>query len=170
TPWSVGTFSATFAPVGSGKLPTPPSTWIVRLAAVRAADGEVAAAAVALRLEPAGPAVAVLAVVIPAEHAASDRHAAQAARAAATFRYVFTALNLRWRVAGRMAIVSQACNTGPNPGTAPVSGAARPGSRRPRPRATRVVRLVCFDACRIRVPGARAAAAQRAQADPVRRR
>src|SRR5689334_102348 len=86
------------------------------------------ATAAALRLESAASALAELAVVIPAEHAARDRQAAAAARAAAAFRYIVTALNLGRRLARR--------------------------SRGPGPRATRVVRLICFDACRIRVPGA----------------
>jgi hypothetical protein len=84
-------------------------------AAVRLALGELVVAVVAV--------VAVLADVIPAEHAARARQAAQAARAAATFRYVCTALNLGRRLARRIAFGSQACNTVPNPGTAPVSGA-----------------------------------------------
>src|SRR5204862_6999295 len=102
----------------------------------------------------AGPRPAGLGV-IPGERAARDGQAAPAARAAATFRYVFTALNLERRYVTRIAIVSQACDTVPDPGTAPPGpGAAEPGSRGPGPRVTLVVRLICFDACRIRVPGA----------------
>ena len=63
--------------------------------------------------------VAVLAEVIPAEHAARERAAAPAARATATFRYVFTAPNLEARHTGCIANVSQACDTVRDPGTAP---------------------------------------------------
>jgi hypothetical protein len=125
--------------------------------AIAAADAEDATAA-ALRLEFAASALAELVVVTPAEHAARDRQAAQAARAAATFRYVFTALNLGPRLASRIAIVSQPCNTGPDPGTAPgaapIPGARPDGLARSGPRATLLVRLIWFDACRIRVPSA----------------
>jgi hypothetical protein len=86
--------------------------------AIAAADAEDATAA-ALRLEFAASALAELVAVIPAEHAVRERAAAQAARAAPAFRFMFTALNLEPRPAGRIAIVSQACDTGPNPGTAP---------------------------------------------------
>jgi hypothetical protein len=80
-----------------------------------ASDAEDATAA-ALRLESAASALAELAVVIPAEHAARDRQAAAAARVAATFRYMVTALNLGQRLARRIAFVSQAGNTGTSPG------------------------------------------------------
>src|SRR5690348_12733696 len=130
-------FATIFAPVGTGMVADRPAALIVRPAAARLAEAEAEAmaaadaedaTAAALRLESAASALAELAVVNPAEHAASDRQAAAAARAAATFRYVVTALNLGRRLARR--------------------------SRGPGPRATRVVRLICFDACRIRVPGA----------------
>jgi hypothetical protein len=85
--------------------------------AMAAADAEDATAA-ALRLE-AASVLAELVVVIPAEQAARDRQAAPAARATATFRYVFTALNLRPRHASRIAIVSQVGDTVPDPGTMP---------------------------------------------------
>src|SRR5690348_3662129 len=164
-------FATIFAPVGTGMVTDRPVTLIMRPAAARLAEAEAEAmaaadaedaTAAALRLESAALALAELAVVIPAEHAARDRQAAAAARAAATLRYVVTALNLGRRFAMRIAIVSQACNTGPNPATAPRCSAwynarcsarygahfrRRPaGSRGPGPRATRVVRLVCFDA------------------------
>ena len=118
-PALVETFSATLAPAGTGNLPIEPDTSIMRPS--EAGDEDAAALRLGLEELVAAlvPVVLVLAVVIPAEHAARDRHAAQAARAVATFRYVFTALNLGRRLAMRMAIVSQACNTVPNPGTAP---------------------------------------------------
>src|SRR6266704_6350804 len=84
--WLLAMFSATFAPAGTGKLPTSPLTWIMRPAAARLAEAE---AEDPLRLGAAGLVVAVLAVVIPAVHAASDRLAAQAARATAAGRYLF---------------------------------------------------------------------------------
>src|SRR6266568_4029584 len=114
-PLLVETFSATLAPAGTGNLPIEPDTSIMRPAEAAAEDEDAAA----LRLGLEELVAAVLAVVIPAEHAARDRQAAPAARAAATFRYVFTAPNLGRRLARRIAFVSQACNTGPNPGTAP---------------------------------------------------
>src|SRR5712691_8905488 len=88
--WLLAMFSATFAPAGTGKLPTWPLTWIMRPAAARLAEAEAEAEAEdPLRLGAAGLVVAVLAVVIPAVHAASDRLAAQAARATAAGRYLF---------------------------------------------------------------------------------
>jgi hypothetical protein len=120
-----------------------------------------AAAALALRLgleleEVVAAVVAAGADVIPAEHAASENAIAPAATATVTFRYVFTALNLERRLARRIAFVSQNCNTGPKPGiAAPVQRRfpvpAQPGARGPGPRATHPVRIICFDACRIRV-------------------
>src|SRR5690349_18891720 len=118
-------FATTFAPVGTGMVADVPATLIMRPAAARLAEAEAEAmaaadaddaTAAALLLDAAA---SVPAVVIPAEHAARDRQAAQAARAVAAFRYVFTALNLRRRLARRIAFVPQACNTVPNPGTAP---------------------------------------------------
>jgi hypothetical protein len=58
----------------------------MRLATAGLAEGEAEAEA---RLGAAGLVVARLVVVIPAVHAASDRLAAQAARAAADERYLF---------------------------------------------------------------------------------
>ena len=84
------TFSATLAPAGTGKLLILPTTLIMRPA------GAEDAAEVAVPLEEllaleelVAAAVAVLAVVIPALHAARDRLAAQAARATAAGRYLF---------------------------------------------------------------------------------
>ena len=92
--WLLAMFSATFAPAGTGKLPTSPATVIVRLAKAGLAEAEVeddADAEAAAEDEPgaAGLVVVVLAVVVPAAHAASDRLAAHAARAAAAERYLF---------------------------------------------------------------------------------
>ena len=87
--WLVVMFWAIFAPAGTGKLPTGPLTWIVRVATARLAEAEAEAEAEdPLRLGAAGLVVAVLGVVIPAVHAASDRPAAQAARATAAGRYL----------------------------------------------------------------------------------
>src|SRR5262245_24075788 len=76
-------FWTTFAPAGTGKVPTSPPTSSMRPAAAEdeaEAEAEGEAAAV-LRLVAAGLVAAALDVEIPAEHAASDRPAAQAARA-----------------------------------------------------------------------------------------
>src|SRR5690349_15590597 len=123
-------FATTFAAVGTGMVADVPATLIMRPAAARLAEAEAEAEAMAaadaedataaaLRLEFAASALAELAAVIPAEHAARDRQAAAAAKAAATFRYVVTALNLGQRLARRIAFVSQACNTRPDPGIEP---------------------------------------------------
>jgi hypothetical protein len=86
--------------------------------------------AVVLRLgleELVAAVVAVLAVVIPALHAARDKLAAQAARATAAGRYLFivvlkgekrcAAPNLDISHARRIANVSQACDIQRDPGT-----------------------------------------------------
>ena len=89
--WLLAMFSATFAPAGTGKLPTSPATVIVRLAGrARRGRGRGDAEADA-EDEPgaAGLVVVVLAVVVPVAHAASDRLAAHAVRAAAAERYLF---------------------------------------------------------------------------------
>jgi hypothetical protein len=91
-PRSLATFSTTFALAGIGKLPNSPLTLIVRLARAGAAwlaEAEAEADADADD-EPraAGLVAAVLAVVIPAAHAVSDR-AAHAVRTTAAERYVF---------------------------------------------------------------------------------
>ena len=85
-PSGPATFSATFAPAGSGKLPASPLSLIVRLARAGLADAEADADA---EFAAAGLVVVVLAVVIPEVHAASDRLAAHAVRAAAAERYLF---------------------------------------------------------------------------------
>jgi hypothetical protein len=88
-------------------------------------DGDAAAVALRLGLEELVAAVvAAGADVIPAEHAARERAAAQAATAVPAFRFMFTAPNLEPRAARRIAFVSQGCNIGPNPGTPP-----RPSAR-----------------------------------------
>ena len=83
--WLLPTLWTTFAPAGTGKLPTSPLTWIMRLARAEAEAEDEAEdeAAAALRLVAAGLVAAVLVVVLPAAHAASDRLAAQVVRAAA---------------------------------------------------------------------------------------
>src|SRR5437899_1450581 len=90
--WLLAMFSATFAPAGTGKLPTSPATLIVRLARAGFAEAEVEDDTEDdAEDEPgaAGLVVVVLAVVVPAAHAASDRLAAHAVRAAAAERYLF---------------------------------------------------------------------------------
>src|SRR6266496_3968118 len=90
-PRSLATFSATFALAGIGKLPNSPLTLIVRLAMAGAAWLTEAEAEDEAEdeLRAAGLVAAVLAVVIPAVHAVSDRLAAHAVRATAAGRYVF---------------------------------------------------------------------------------
>ena len=84
-------FSVTFAPAGTGKRPTDPVTVIMRpegarLDAAAAADALwLGAGALVAGLLAAGAAV-VLAVVMPAVHAATDTLAAQQARASAAER------------------------------------------------------------------------------------
>jgi hypothetical protein len=95
--WLLPMFWTTFAPAGTGKLPTSPRTWIMRLATARLADADADAE---VRLGAAGLVVAVLVVVVPAAHAASDRLAAQAARAAADERYLFIVVLKGVRVRG----------------------------------------------------------------------
>src|SRR5580704_10237929 len=87
--WLLAIFSATFAPAGTGKLPTSPPTVIVRLARAGLAEAEAEDGDDASD-EPgaAGLVVVVLAVVLAAVHAASDRLAAHAVRAAAAERYL----------------------------------------------------------------------------------
>ena len=90
--WLLAIFSATFAPAGTGKLPTSPATLIVRPARAGLAEAEDGAEdGDDAEDEPgaAGLVVIVLAVVFPAVHAASDRLAAHAVRAAAAERYLF---------------------------------------------------------------------------------
>jgi hypothetical protein len=90
-PGSLATFSTTFALAGIGKLPNSPLTLIVRLARAGAAwlaEAEADADAED-ELRAAGLVAAVLAVVVPAVHAVSDRLAAHAVRATAAERYVF---------------------------------------------------------------------------------
>jgi len=148
--WLLETFSATFAPAGTGKLPTAPPTRIVRVSKLAEAEAE-AEAEDPLRLEAAGLVVVVLTVVVPAVHAASDRLAAQAARVTAAGRYLFmvslggvcvtadaapgsTAPNLDGRLAGRIAYLSQTCNIVRNSGSVspdgPLPGRAVPAGSR----------------------------------------
>ena len=82
-PSGLATFSATFAPAGSGKLPVSPLSLIVRLARAGLAEADAEADADADdELAAVGLVVVVLAVVIPEVHAASDMLAAHAVRAA----------------------------------------------------------------------------------------
>ena len=120
-PGSLETFSTTFALAGIGKLPDSPLTLIVRLARAGPAwltEAEAEAEAED-ELRAAGLVAAVLAVVVPAVHAVSDRLAAHAVRATVAERYVFMgflsrrlsegedvqALNLEGWDSGRVAIV-----------------------------------------------------------------
>ncbi|HEY1002974.1 MAG TPA: hypothetical protein VGD83_25350 [Streptosporangiaceae bacterium] len=82
----LATFSATFALAGIGKLPNSPLTVIVRLARAGAAWLTEAEAEAEDELRAAGLVAAVLAVVVPAVHAVSDRLAAHAVRATAAER------------------------------------------------------------------------------------
>src|SRR6476620_3407369 len=84
-PGSLATFSTTFALAGIGKLPDSPLTLIVRPARA----GPVWLTEAEDELRAAGLVAAVLAVVVPAAHAVSDRLAAHAARATTAERYVF---------------------------------------------------------------------------------
>jgi hypothetical protein len=76
------------SPAGTGKLPTSPPTWIVRLARAGLAEAEALAEAED-ELGAAELVVVVLTVVVPVLHDASDRLAAHAVRATAAGRYVF---------------------------------------------------------------------------------
>src|ERR1700759_5261899 len=93
--WLLAMFSATFAPAGTGKLPTSPATVIVRLASAGLAEAEAEADADAeggAEDEPGAAGLVVVVVptvVVPAAHATSDRLAAHAVRAAAAERYLF---------------------------------------------------------------------------------
>jgi hypothetical protein len=80
----LATFSTTFALAGIGKLPNSPLTLIVRLA--RAGAAWLTEAKAEDELRAAGLVAAVLAVVVPAVHAVSDRLAAHAVRATAAER------------------------------------------------------------------------------------
>src|SRR6476659_1402689 len=88
-PRSLATFSTTFALAGIGKLPDSPLTLIVRLARAGPAWLTEAEAEAEDELRAAGLVAAVLAVVVPAVHAVSDRLAAHAVRATVAERYVF---------------------------------------------------------------------------------
>jgi hypothetical protein len=86
-------FSATFAEAGTGKVPSDILTVSERLgmgAPVDGAGAEEAAFDVAV-LVLAAPVPAELAAGLPDEHAATDRPAAQLARASATVWYLFIA-------------------------------------------------------------------------------
>src|SRR5580704_13935849 len=133
------TFSATFAPAGTGKLPSDPLIAIVRpeLAGV---DVDLAtdalwldAGALVAGAVVAGAAV-LLAVVMPAVHAATDTLAAQQARASAVERYLFigflysvrksqvrrsgrTDAKLDRGHTGRIPVLSQARDIRRNPGS-----------------------------------------------------
>jgi anti-sigma factor RsiW len=125
-PGSLATFSTTFALAGIGKLPNSPLTLIVRLARAGPAWLTEAKAEAEAEVRAAGLVAAVLAVVVPAVHAVSDRPAAHAVRATAAERYVFMgflsrrlsegedvqALNLEGGHSGRVAIVSQVGDIG----------------------------------------------------------
>jgi hypothetical protein len=81
-------FSTTFAPAGTGKLRSDPL-----IVSVRPRTGTTGPDADAGEdtdtLGAAEPVLDELAVVDPAEHATTDRHAAQVTRASAAERYVF---------------------------------------------------------------------------------
>src|SRR6516165_6971029 len=92
TPCPADMFSPTFAAAGIGKVPSARLTVSMRpgmgAPVVGGADEDRPWPAAA-ELEAPGPEAAGLAAGVPAEHAATARLAAQAARASAAERYLF---------------------------------------------------------------------------------
>src|ERR1700722_5076030 len=175
-------FSATFALAGTGKLPSEPLTVSVRPAmagpVVGGGEEEIAWLEAAGLVAAGLVAAELLVLLLPDEHAAADTPTAHAARTSAAERYLFIGSPYFVPESARATRQSTSAHHRRRPArtwpafTARPPIAARRGGTAIRFAAVslRPVQIVWSNACEIGLPGAGAAAAARAQADPVRRR